>query len=54
VERAIQDGDIRPDLDLFYLLRALAGVSNVASVLDWSKNAKRMVEILLLGSRSTG
>src|SRR5438270_2127507 len=31
VERAIESGDIRPDLDPLDLLRALVGVSNVAS-----------------------
>jgi AcrR family transcriptional regulator len=51
VKRAIEAGDIRPDLDPLDLLRALVGVSNVASVPDWSKSAKRLVEILLLGSR---
>lgn len=51
VERAIESGDIRPDLDPLDLLRALVGVSNVASVPDWPQSAKRLVEILLLGSR---
>jgi len=31
VKRAIESGDIRTDLDPFDLLRALIGVSNVAS-----------------------
>ena len=51
VERAIESGDIRPDLDPLDLLRALVGVSNVASVPEWPQSAKRLVEILLLGSR---
>ncbi|HEY1730584.1 MAG TPA: TetR/AcrR family transcriptional regulator [Terriglobales bacterium] len=51
VDRAIRSGDIRPDLDPFDLLRALVGVSNVASVPDWPQSAKRLVEILILGSR---
>jgi AcrR family transcriptional regulator len=51
VERAIKSGDIRPDLDPLDLLRALVGVSNVASAPDWSQSAKRLVEILILGSR---
>jgi AcrR family transcriptional regulator len=51
VERAIESGDIRPDLDPFDLLRALVGVSNVASVPDWPQSAKRLVEILIIGSR---
>lgn len=51
VERAVKSGDIRPDLDPFDLLRALIGVSNVASAPDWPQSAKRLVEILILGSR---
>ena len=51
VERAIESGDIRPDLNPLDLLRALVGVSNVASAPDWPQSAKRLVEILLLGSR---
>ena len=51
VKRAIKSGDIRPDLDPVDLLRALIGVSNVASGPDWTQSAKRLVEILVLGSR---
>jgi AcrR family transcriptional regulator len=51
VGRAIESGDIRPDLDPLDLLRALVGVSNVASVPDWPQSAKRLVEILIIGSR---
>jgi AcrR family transcriptional regulator len=53
VERAIESGDIRPDLDPLDLLRALIGVSNVASVPDWPESARRLVQILLAGSRPT-
>jgi AcrR family transcriptional regulator len=51
VQRAVESGDMRPDLDPFDLLRALVGVSNVASGPDWAQSAKRLVEILILGSR---
>ncbi len=51
VERAIQSGDIREDLDPMDLLRALVGVSNVASVPDWPQSARRLVDILIVGSR---
>jgi AcrR family transcriptional regulator len=51
VKRAIENGDIRPDLDPLDLLRALIGVSNVASGPDWAQSAKRLVHILILGSR---
>jgi AcrR family transcriptional regulator len=51
VKRAVESGDIRPDLDPVDLLRALVGVSNVASGPDWVQSAKRLVDILILGSR---
>jgi AcrR family transcriptional regulator len=51
VKRAIKSGDIRKDLDPFDLLRALIGVSNVASTPDWQQSAKRLVDILIAGSR---
>jgi AcrR family transcriptional regulator len=51
VKRAIKSGDIRADLEPLDLLRALIGVSNVASGPDWPQSAKRLVEILILGSR---
>jgi AcrR family transcriptional regulator len=51
VQRAIKSGDIRPDLDPIDLLRALIGVSNVASVPDWAASARRLVQILISGSR---
>jgi AcrR family transcriptional regulator len=51
VKRAIKSGDIRKDLDPFDLLRALIGVSNVASSPDWQQSAKRLVDILIIGSR---
>ncbi len=51
VERAIKSGDIRPDLDALDLLRALIGVSNVGSGPDWPQSARRLVDILIIGSR---
>jgi len=51
VSRAIDSGDIRKDLDPFDLLRALIGVSNVASGPDWRSSARRLVDILITGSR---
>ena len=52
-KRAIESGDIRSDLDPFDLLRALIGVSHVASGPDWQRSAKRLVDILITGSRPT-
>jgi AcrR family transcriptional regulator len=51
VMRAIKSGDIRRDLDPFDLLRALVGVSNVATGPDWQESARRLVDILIKGSR---
>ena len=51
VKRAINSGDIRNDLDPFDLLRALIGVSNLASSPDWPQSARRLVDILITGSR---
>jgi len=53
VKRAIKSGDIRKDLDAMDLLRALVGVANVTSSPDWQKSARRLVDILIIGSRPT-
>jgi AcrR family transcriptional regulator len=51
VKSAIKSGDIRRDLEPFDLLRALIGVSNVATGPDWQESARRLVDILIKGSR---
>ena len=51
VKRAIKSGDIRKDLDPVDLLRALIGVANVVSSPDWQQSARRLVDILIAGSR---
>lgn len=51
VKRAIQSGEIRKDVEAFDLLRALIGVSYVTSTPDWQQSARRLVDILLQGSR---
>jgi AcrR family transcriptional regulator len=51
VKRAINNGDIRKDLDAIDLLRALIGVANVATSPDWQQSARRLVDILISGSR---
>ena len=51
VKRAIKSGDIRRDLDPFDLLRALIGVSHIASGSGWQQSARRLVDILIKGSR---
>jgi AcrR family transcriptional regulator len=52
VGRAVASGEIRADLDPLDLLRALVGVANVASSPDWEASAKRLVDILVEGSRT--
>jgi len=51
VKRGVESGDIRKDLDPVDLLHALVGVANVASSPDWKQSAKRLVDILVAGSR---
>jgi AcrR family transcriptional regulator len=51
VKRAIKSGDVRKDLDPIDLLRALVGVANVATSPGWQQSARRLVDILITGSR---
>ncbi|HEY0793565.1 MAG TPA: TetR/AcrR family transcriptional regulator [Chthoniobacterales bacterium] len=51
VKRAVQSGDIRADLDAIDLLRALVGVASVGASADWQQNARKLVDILILGSQ---
>jgi len=51
VKRAVNSGDIRKNLDPSDLLRVLVGVAHVASSPDWQQSARRLVDILIAGSR---
>jgi AcrR family transcriptional regulator len=51
VKRAKKSGDLRRDLDAYDLLRALIGVSHMGSGADWQQSARRLVDILIAGSR---
>jgi len=51
VRRAKKSGDLRRDLDAYDLLRALIGVSHVGFGADWQQSARRLVDILIAGSR---
>jgi len=53
VKRAIQSGDIRKDIDAVDLLRALVGVAYMSASPDWQQSARRLVDILITGSRPT-
>jgi len=50
-KRAVKSGDLRKDLDPIDLLRALIGVANVAANPDRQQSARRLVDILVIGSR---
>lgn len=51
VKRAKKSGEVRRDLDASDLLRAMIGVSLVGSGHDWQQSARRLVDILIAGSR---
>ena len=53
VKRAIKSGEIRKDIDPMDLLRALVGMAHVPSSPQWQESAKRLVDILIAGSRPT-
>lgn len=52
-KRAIHGGDLRSDLDPNDLLRPLIGVALIPASPDWQQSAKRLVDILITGSRPT-
>jgi AcrR family transcriptional regulator len=51
VKRAIKSGDIRKDVDALDLLRPLIGVFFVDLGPGWQPGARRLVDILITGSR---
>jgi AcrR family transcriptional regulator len=51
VKRAKKSGHVRRDIDASDLLRAVIGVSYVGSGGDWQQSARRLVDILIAGSR---
>jgi AcrR family transcriptional regulator len=51
VKRAKKRGDVRRDIDASDLLRAVIGVSYVGFGGDWQQSARRLVDILIAGSR---
>lgn len=52
VKRAKKSGDLRRDIDASDLLRAVIGVSYASFGNDWQQSARRLVDILIAGSRS--
>lgn len=53
IKRAIKSGDLRKDIDSADLLRALIGVFFVGPGPDSQQSARRVVDILIAGSRLT-
>lgn len=51
VKDAKKSGDVRRDVDASDLLRAVIGISYVPSGGDWRQSARRLVDILVAGSR---
>ena len=53
VKRAIASGDLRADTDPNDFLRALVGVFHTTASPGWEQSARRLVNILIAGSRAT-
>jgi AcrR family transcriptional regulator len=53
VERAIANGDLRSDTDPNDFVRALVGIFHTTASPGWEPSARRLVDILIAGSRST-
>ncbi len=51
VKRGVKSGDIRKDVDASDLFRALVGAAHVAAIPDWEQSARRLVDVLIRGSR---
>jgi AcrR family transcriptional regulator len=50
VQRAMDSGELRADLDPNDLIRALIGVFHTTGTPGWEASARRLVDILLLGA----
>jgi len=53
VKRAIGSGDLRSDTDPNDFVRALVGIFHTTASPGWEQSARRLVDILIAGSRST-
>ena len=53
VKRAIDSGDLRADLNPEDFVRALVGIFHTTALPGWEPSARRLVDILIAGSRST-
>jgi AcrR family transcriptional regulator len=53
VNRAIESGDLCADTNPNDFIRALVGIFHTTAVPGWEESARRLVDILIAGSRST-
>ncbi len=53
VKRAIDSGDLRADTNPDDFVRALIGIFHTTAIPGWEQSARRLVDILIAGSRST-
>jgi len=53
VKRAMASGDLRADTNPDDFVRALVGVFHTTALPGWEESARRIVDILIAGSRST-
>ncbi len=51
IQRAIDTGDLRPETDPNDIFRALIGIFHTTAIPGWEASARRIVEILIAGSR---
>ena len=54
VQRAISSGDLRAETVPDDFVRALVGVFHTTAHPGWEASARRIVDILIAGSRATG
>ncbi len=53
IQRSIASGDLRPETDPNDLIRALIGVFYTTSFPGWEESARRIVDMLIVGSLAT-
>jgi len=53
VERAISSGELRPETNPNDFVRALIGIFHTTALPGWEESARRLVDILIAGSRLT-
>jgi AcrR family transcriptional regulator len=52
IDRAVESGEIRLDMDPLDLLRAVAAVANASAGANWKAAATRLVDILIAGLKT--